>query len=294
MRLSFLRRRRSRIGLALGGGGARGLAHLGVLQVLEESNIKPDLIIGTSMGAIVGGAYAQEPDAPALAVRVVEYLRSREEEEEERAARRVLRAPSGRLSRWASSLLQYYYLARELQRSSLLEEEPLQRMIAALLRDESIERTKIPFAAVAVDLLSGEVVVLDRGPIRTAVEASAAIPGVFPPVRLDDRLLVDGGVSSLVPVEEAREHGADAVIAIDVGEELEGASLPEREIDLLFRADEIARAHLTQLQLRGADLVIRPRVGHLQWFEFAHHEKIIASGEAAAREALPEVKRLLR
>ena len=296
MKLNLLRRilrRRPRIGLALGGGGVRGLAHLGVLQVLEETDIKPDLIVGTSMGAVVGGAYAQEPDAGALTAKVIQYLQTREEEEE-LAARRVLRAPSGRLSRWANSLLQYYYLTRDLKRSALLEEEPLRRMIAALLRDEPIEQTEITFAAVAVDLLSGEAVILDRGPIRTAVEASAAIPGVFPPVRLDDKLLVDGGVSSLVPVEEARGQGADAVIAVDVGQELGEASPPERGIDLLFRADEIARAHLKRLQLRGADLVIRPQVSHFQWFEFASYREIIAHGKEAARESLPQLERLLR
>jgi NTE family protein len=288
----ILRRRRPRIGLALGGGGARGLAHLGVLQVLEEHGIPIDLIIGTSMGAIVGGAYAQEPDAQALEARIVAYLQSREEKEE-LAAQRVLRAPSGRLSRWANSLLQYYYLSRDARRSSLLEEEPLRRMISALLQEEPIEQTKIPFAAVAVDLLAGEVAVLDRGPIRVAVEASAAIPGVFPPMRLDERLLVDGGVSSLVPVEEAREKGADAVIAVDVGQELEEAPPPERGIDLLFRADEIARARLKRLHLRQADLVIRPQIGHLQWFEFARYREIIAHGEEAGREALPQLARIL-
>jgi len=286
------RRRRSRIGLALGGGGARGLAHLGVLHVLEEQGIAIELIVGTSMGAIVGGAYAQEPDAPALTARIIEYLKSREEEEE-RAARRVLRMPSGRLSRWANSLLQYYYLTRDVQRS-LLEEGPLQRMISALLRDEPIEQAKIPFAAVAVDLLAGEVVVLDHGPIRAAVEASAAIPGVFPPVSLDERLLVDGGVSSLVPVEEARQQGADVVIAVDVGEEFERARPPERGVDLLFRADEIARAQLNRLHLRGADVVIRPQVGDIQWFEFAHYRELIACGAEAVREALPQLKRVAR
>jgi len=285
-------RRPKKVGLALGGGGARGLAHLGVLQVLEEQGIKPDLIVGTSMGAILGGAYAQEPDAGALTAKVIQYLQTREEEEE-LAARRVLRAPSGRLSLWANSLLQYYYLTRDLKRSALLEEEPLRRMIAALLRDEPIELTEITFAAVAVDLLSGEAVLLDRGPIRSAVEASAAIPGVFPPVRLDNKLLVDGGVSSLVPVEEAYAKGAKWVVAVDVGQDLEEAEPPERGIDLLFRADEIARAHLKRFQLRRADFVIRPQVGHLQWFEFARYQEIIARGEEAAREALPQLEQLL-
>lgn len=288
----ILRQRRPRIGLALGGGGARGLAHLGVLRVLEDT-IKIDLIVGTSMGAVVGGAYAQEPEARALAARVIQYLESREEEEE-LAVRRVLRAPSGRLPRWANSFLQYYSLTRDARRSSLLEGELLRRMVAALLKDEPIERARIPFSAVAVDLLSGEVVVLDHGPIRAAVEASAAIPGVFPPVRLDDRLLVDGAVGSLIPVEEARGQGADAVIAVDVGQELEKARPPERGIDLLFRADEITRANLNRLQLRQADLVIRPRVGRLQWFEFAHYRRIIEQGAEAARKALPRLERMLR
>ncbi len=204
-----------------------------------------------------------------------------------------MRSPEGRFSRWANSLRQYHALTRGPQRSSLLEEEPLRRTISALLRDDLIEQAKIPFAAVAVDLLAGEVVVLDRGPIREAVEASAAIPGVFPPVKWSDRLLVDGGVSSLVPVEEARSKGVEVVAAVDVGQPLEGEPAPERGIDLLFRADEIARTHLKEFQLRQADLVIRPRIGSSQWFEFAHYQEIISSGEEATREALPQLERIL-
>jgi NTE family protein len=287
-----LGRRSPRIGLALGGGGARGLAHVGVLQVLEEHDIPIGLIVGSSMGAIVGGAYAQDPHAETLRKRIVQYIQSREEDEE-RVAHRVMHSPEGRFSRWANSLRQYHSLTRDLQQSSLLDQEPLRRTISSLLEDTLIEQAKIPFSAVAVDLLLGEVVILDRGPIREAVEASAAIPGVFPPAKWNDRLLVDGGVSSLVPVEEAHRLEASVVIAVDVSQSVEQEPAPERGIDLLFRADEIARAHLKELQLRQADLVIRPQIGPAQWFEFAHFEQIIASGEKAARESLEGLKRLL-
>lgn len=289
----LFRRPRSKVGLALGGGGARGLAHLGVLQILQKSDIPIDIIVGTSMGAVVGGVYAQNPDMEITMSKVIQYLESRENDEES-ALWRVMNSSSGRLSRWANSLMQYYILTRNAKRSAILKEGTIQRMVSALYRDELIEDTKIPFAAVAVDILAGQIEVIKQGPIREAVKASAAIPGVFPPVRSDDRLLVDGGVCSMVPVEEALNFGAEVVIAVDVSKEWGKESEPMRGIDLLYRADNITRCHLKQYHLKKADLVIKPPVGNYEWFEFSHYQKIIGGGKKAAKKALGQVKQLTK
>lgn len=291
--LRRLFRRRPRVGLALGGGGARGLAHIGVLNVMEGQGIPIDLIVGTSMGAIVGGAYAQEPAAKALEARVIKYLQSLEEKDE-LATLQVPHPPGGRLARWANSLQQYYFLTRSVQRSSLIGDESLKRMISFLLDDSQIENSEVPFAAVAVDLLAGETVTFTYGPIRQSVKASATIPGVFAPVEFNGRLLIDGGVSSLVPVEETRQLGADVVVAVDVSPPFAEVSPPKRGIDLLLRADEIARVHLKRLQLCQADVLIQPQVGRRQWFEFSHYQGVIESGAKATQGALPQIRQLVR
>lgn len=290
---NFFRPPKPVIGLALGGGGARGLAHLGVLKTLQKNDIAIDLIAGTSMGALVGGAYAQNPDIKVLLPKAIKYLKSRENIEKSTVLR-VMNSSGGRISRWASSLMKYYFLARNARDHSLLKQENLEKVTRTLLRDELIKEAKIPFAAVAVDIISGKVKTFHQGPIRQAVNASIAIPGIFPPVEVDKRLLVDGGVSSLVPVEEARSLGADKVIAVDVSKPLENEEPPQRGIDLLYRVDDITRAHLKDYQLQKADLVIRPKVNDIHWFEFDRYQEIIPVGENATQDLMPKIRKIVR
>ncbi len=289
----FLRPSKPIIGLALGGGGTRGLAHLGVLEALQKNDIAVDLIVGTSMGALVGGTYAQNPDINNLLPKAIKYLKTRENIEKSTALR-VMNSSGGRISRWASSLMKYYFLARNARDHSLLKGENLEKVTRTLLRDELIEEAKIPFAAVAVDITSGKVKTFHRGPIRQAIKASIAIPGIFPPVEVGKHLLVDGGVSSLVPVEEARNLGADKVIAVDVSKPLENEDPPQRGIDLLYRVDDITRAHLKDYQLEKADLVIKPKVDDIHWFEFDRYQEIIPVGKKATQPLIPEMRKITK
>lgn len=289
----FWRRRPPRLGLALGGGGARGGIHVGVLKVLEEAGIPVSCIAGTSIGALVGGFYALSLNAGRLEERIRSYLSS----DTFRRARFNLMAQADGLkeaplfSRIASFIKKEFLLAMALTRPHLIPKEQFQENLAYFIPDVRMEGTRIPFAAMATDLETGEGVLIREGSLRDAVYASCTYPGVVEAVRLQGRLLVDGGVVCMVPVEAARSLGADLVLAVNaekcIGEEVEGLS----GIEVLFRADDIMAAELTRVQTEKADILIHPGVGNIKWYDFQRMPEYIAIGEKAARERLPEILR---
>ncbi|MBN2170690.1 MAG: patatin-like phospholipase family protein [Candidatus Krumholzibacteriota bacterium] len=280
-----------RLGLALGAGGARGLAHLGVMAVLEEAGLKPCCVAGTSMGAIVGALYADRRNAGQAAEAVIAYTDDEKfraswqpfvEEEEPPALR-------GFFSELRRSLQRRILTFRTFTSPSQQSAETLLAPLRLLFARERIEELDLPFAAVAVDLLDGEPVVFREGPLVEAIYASSAIPGVFPPLAHEGRLLVDGGGPYRVPVDVCRELGADFVLAVDIP-----SFSPVREefktgLDVLMRSDAIARSRLNRMILREADFVVRPEVGAFHWANFAASAEIRASGEAAMRAALPDL-----
>ncbi|MBI3805093.1 MAG: patatin-like phospholipase family protein [Nitrospirae bacterium] len=285
-----------KVGLALGGGGARGIAHLGVLKVLESEGIAFDLIAGTSFGAIAGAMYAQYPNADLVRRRVCDYLRSesfrktklffikKHYEEEKRTSF---------IKNLKSYLQKGIFWGISLRRSSFISEQDYIDHISRLFEEKGIEETVIPFFAVAADLAYGNEVVLSEGPIRRAIAASCAIPGIFPPITIGDSKLIDGGWVNQVPVEPLIHRGADFVIAVDASE----APAEMRELasglDIVLRAGEITRKILSTAQLAKADLVIRPDVGKLHWSDFWRVEEVIQRGEEAARAQVEELKRQL-
>ncbi|MFP4588580.1 MAG: patatin-like phospholipase family protein [Candidatus Acetothermia bacterium] len=282
---NLFRRRPPRTGIALGGGGARGLAHIGALQVMESHSVPIDFIVGTSMGAIVGAAYCQTSSAKEVLARAKNYFENRTHQE------RVLKkqlglSPDSRLARWRKSFSHSYFLLRNSDREALVEEKLLRELVHGLVEEGEIEDTKVPFWAVAVDLLSGKENALTRGSVRRAARASASLPGIFPPVRVDGQLLVDGGVTKVLPVSYAAQWGADEVITVDVSKEIEESEAPAKGLDILFRVNAIARNRLTELDKSAASLIIRPEVDDYQWYEFSKYEEIIARGREAARRAL--------
>src|SRR5215831_15058128 len=205
-------RHRFKVGLALGGGAARGLAHIGVLKVLEENKIPIDLIVGTSVGALVGGVYAATRNAATTEKRFREFIFSREFKRarfeflrESREARR------GVMRRVVTLLKKGIFYSFTLAKTSWVSAEHFEHNINALLDDVAIEETPIAFRAVAADLLSGGPIVLRSGRLRAAVSASSAVPGLLPPVRVDGRLLIDGGWVAQVPVAPTLQEGADLV-----------------------------------------------------------------------------------
>ncbi|MGC8764116.1 MAG: patatin-like phospholipase family protein [Acidobacteriota bacterium] len=286
--------------LVLGGGGARGFAHLGVLKVLEREGIPVDLLVGCSAGALVGSlyafagsseaaeeallAYTSSPDFQDGRYRDIQTIAPLEKPKEEGFFRRLKRAYKT-AAFFASTLL----------RESYVKPEEFAANVAGILPDRNIEDSPIPLCIVAADLQTGDEVLLREGPLRLAVQASSAIAGVFPPVRWGGRDLVDGGFVDKVPVEAALRLGADVVIAVDVSLDVAfDGNLDRRGTTLTTRASAILSEALTQAQVRFADVVIRPDIRKVHWADFRSVPQAVPLGEEAARAALPAIRAALR
>jgi NTE family protein len=283
--------KRKRIGLALGGGGARGLAHIGVLRALEKEEIPIDLMVGTSIGALVGGAYASGSRSDALQKKVDEYLNSTEFQSSTIKAFEAVHA-KGEVSlahKIQTYLRNHFYLIQAMFRPGILSNEDFQATIDYFIPDIQIEETRIPFRAVATDLVSGEQITFSEGPLRQAVMASCAVPGAIAPLKEGERLLSDGGIICRVPSFVARQEGADIVIAVAVDRGISSEEL-RNVVDVYLRVSEIMGERLKQYELADADVVILPEVGDLHWSSFSQAMNLIDEGEKAAREKLDDIR----
>ena len=255
---------RPRVGLALSGGVARGNAHIGVLRVLEENNIPVDYIAGTSAGALVAGGYAAGLSINELAD-IAHSLRWRD----------VGRVTLSRLGIQSNARMEEFARARL----------PVKRF----------EETRIPLAIVATDLHSGAAVMMTEGDIAFAIRASSALPGWYVPVTDEHgRQLVDGGLVANIPTAAVRILGADIVIAVDVNSE--GAkflSTPHSIIGVILQSIMVVQRTAALHQLHDADVVIRPRTGHIRWDEMGRADELIHLGEQAARSTIERIKHLL-
>ena len=269
-----------KIGLALGGGAARAFSHIGVLAGLTKHGIPIDIVTGTSMGAIIGAMFATKPDVAAIKARFASYFESetfaksgfnffKELDSHDEG----LLAEMGRLARRG------LFNTMMVTKTSLVNGDIAANSYAYLLEDLRVEETIIPFAAVALDLRSGESVVLKQGRLRDVIAASCAMPGALNPVKLEGRLLVDGGWSSTVPIAAARQLGADFVIAVDVGDAPGVFKEPRNALDVIARADALARAALNREQLKDADIVLSPKNGVAHWADFSTTARAIDRGE---------------
>jgi NTE family protein len=288
--------RRGGFALVLGGGGARGLAHIGVLKALEWKGLVPELIVGTSMGAIVGGMYAQTGSARLVELMMKELLHSREFREVGIGSLARQKKTAGRptMATMYRKMKRGYVLLRSGWSTGMVEDSILLRSLTRLLEDGNVQDCVIPFAAVACDLMAGREVVLRRGSILKAVAASAAIPGIVTPVRVNGRMLVDGGVTSLVPVEACRSLTDLPVVAVSVMRSLRDLELLRNVIDVVLRSKMISELALTGYALRDADVVIRPNVSSYGWADFAPLKALIRQGEKAGARAVPEILRTVR
>ena len=283
-----------KVGLALGGGGARGLAHIGILKVLERESIPIDLITGTSMGAITGAVYALKKDISAIEKITEKYSKI--------SGFNINLSFSGKerkdkpffLKKMSDFLKKGYILNLELRRKYINDGEELKKIIKDLVGDKAFTDTKIPFAAVAADLVKGEKVILTQGKLFDALLASASIPGMFPPVISDKKILVDGGIVDVVPIEAARSLGANFVIAVSVSQTIKKREEFNNAVEIFFRSDSITSAELRKLQLSFADVVITPKVGRFHWSDFSKPEQCIREGEIAAQNAILELKKKLK
>jgi len=251
------------VGLALGGGFARGIVHVGILKVLEEENIPVRYIAGTSVGALIGAAYCSGI-TPAELEQVAARVRFRD------------------LARWTLSRLGF---ATNLRMLTFLNK---------LLRVKTFEELKIPLAVTATDFTSGEGVVFRSGPLADAVRASCAYPGVFLPVKIDGRLLVDGMLAHSLPSQPVREMGADRVIAVNLKGRWANGDGPRHIFDVIGQCFSIAQKMNCAQSRQCADLIIEPDVTGYRYDDFEHSADLVEIGEAAAREALPEIRKWLQ
>jgi NTE family protein len=261
-----------KIGLALGSGGAKGLAHIGVLKVLQSHNIPIDYIAGSSIGAFIGGYYAAHPDLAKLEDLIFSINKRKG-----------------------------FLLFDPTFRGGIIKGDRIEKFIEETLEDANFSSLRIPFVAVATDFYSAEKVIIQNGDLIKAIRASISVPAVFQPVSYDNRILVDGGLSEPVPVQVAKSMGSDIVIGVNV--ESTDFSDPIDKIPLLsqipMHSVNILRHNLTFQSLETADIIIAPKIpsiGLIGWNYFFDTEKaqtIIKAGEKAAKHILPDLLYLI-
>ncbi len=285
------------ITLVLGGGGARGFAHVGVLEVLHRHQVPVACIVGTSSGAVAGGGYALGNHPTIMRERVLEFSCSRLANHPKI---RALVAQEQEISwrslgeRLARYLCQGQMVKALLMEASVMGGSYFRNVVNYFLPEARLEELPIPFKAVATDLLSGEPVALDRGDLREAVLASSSVPGIAPPVEIEGRFLVDGGVAALVPVEVALADPEALVVAVGVDRDITAEKPPTQALDAYLRAGDIMLARMGEIMLSQAHLAIRPEVGHIHWLDFVRAEEIMDLGVQAAEDALPQIEALCR
>jgi NTE family protein len=252
-----------KLGLVLGGGAARGFAHVGVIQVLEEAGIQPQLVVGTSAGSLVAALYASGKTGVQLQ-RVAETM--------EEAA----------LTDWTIP-----WLSRGMMRG-----DALARYVSAQTGGRRIEDARVPLGIVATDLHSGQGMLFQRGDIATAVRASSAVPSVFEPVRIGGRDYVDGGLVSPVPVRYARQMGADLVLAVDISSAPEGNKAADM-LQILLQTFTIMSKSINGFELKEADVVVRPALNNVGSAAFNERRRSIEAGRQAMLQALPQLRDIL-
>jgi NTE family protein len=267
-----------------------------VLKVLELEGIPIDLIVGTSMGALVGAAYAFEPDATALERRVLRFF-SHESEQKALKLLEKLRwhdaEKSDLIHRLAHIAEKELALSLILVRKSLLSEKEMRRILRAILPDIGLGDTRIAFAATAVDLVSGREVVLSQGSLIHAVMASCAVPGFMPAVTWDKMVLVDGGVVGALPCGPARDRGAGIVIGVDVGVCLCRPHTIGNALDEIQRVTQIMGFYLNKQLREKADVLIEPGINQTEWTDFLKYRELIREGEKAAVSKIEEIREIL-
>ena len=253
-------KRPPRVGLALGGGAARGFAHVGVIQVLEEAGIRPDLVVGTSAGSLVAAIYASGKGGAQL-----QQVADGMEE--------------AMLTDWTLPLF----------RRGVLRGDALARYVNTQVGGAVIEAMGIPLGIVATDLHSGEGILFRRGDTGTAVRASSAVPSLFEPVRIGAREYVDGGLVAPVPVRYARQMGAELVIAVDISNGPE-TNAADGALQVVLQAFAIMGKSINVFELRDADVVVRPALGTVHGADFASRRRSIEAGRTAMLAALPQYR----
>lgn len=250
-----------KVALVLGAGASKGFAHVGVIKVLEANGIPIDMIVGTSAGSFVGSLYAYGMN-------------------------------SYDLQKIALSISKSDIVDISIPDSGFIKGEKIEEFINRNVKNTHIDKLKIPFYAVATDIVTGKEVVFGRGNTGTAVRASCSIPGIFRPVKIGNSLYVDGGVVSPVAVNAARQYGAKIVIAVDISGDT-STNQPDGILETILKSIDIMYSRISQHQLSNADIVIKPRVSNIASSDFAKRNEAILEGERATQELIPAIKNIL-
>jgi len=271
--------------LVLSGGSARALSHLGVIQGIERAGLRFEMIVGTSMGAVIGGLYACYEDSARVLERMQNvfeselFLKTASSAVDENP---VFLGPDGFFNRFMRLFRKGVFLTHTMLRMELVTEDLYDELLAMLMPDVLIEDLPVRFAAVAMDLLTGEEIVLTKGSLRRAVAASSSIPGMFPVIEIDGRMLVDGGWADNLPVAPAVAMGAHFVLGVDATLDIPGiATYPKSAMEILFRCNEITRILLTRHLKTAADVLIVPAVDNIFWADFKSLDLCLAAGRKA-------------
>ena len=283
--------KKNKIGLVLGGGGARGLGHIGVLKALKKHSIPIHMVTGTSIGAVIGAMYAATLDPHWIENKFKEFIDS--EAYKRIGLHRLVPTsqPNSSIFQMAATYMKNQIIINLANdRLGILKQERLSEIIEFLLPVKTFEELKIPFSCLAVDLNSGEDVVFNSGNLIEAIVASSAIPGYIPPIEKDGMLLTDGAVSCPVPVKTVRKMGADFRISVDVGlnhfEPLENPNL----LQVLGRAEQITSTRLGEVKSEKADITIRPDTMNVFWAEFDKIDQLIKFGAEETEKQFWQIK----
>ena len=257
-----------KLGFALGSGGSRGVAHIGFLQAMEESGIRPDFISGSSMGSVVGSCYAAGMSVKEMKEAVFDLK--------------------------ALDILDLS--GNVLKNQAIFKSKKMRAKLGEYLGEKTFEELKIPFSCVAVDLITGDKVVFDgKHVVADCVQASSSIPGIFKPLKTEGKLLVDGGLRERLPIDEVRALGADVVVAVDVLGELRCAERPFNLFTVITRMVDIYDAGMTELKLKEQkpDFLLRPDMGDMSQYKIKNLERAFDAGYTVGKENAEKIKKSL-
>jgi NTE family protein len=284
----ILRKKKPKWALVLMGGGSRGLAHIGAINVLQKNGLTPPVVVGTSIGGLVGGLFASG-FTPAELKDVTEELSSKD----------FLQKPNfpflpTKMRTIIDILMLESYKNRLLRRVGLDIKDRMEEYLKSLVGETLIEDLPVKFACNAVDLISGKEVIFEKGKLYKALRATMSLPIVFEPARVDDMLLVDGGVLDNAPVEIARRLGAEKTLLVDIHRPIK--EIPAEDVkntfQLIHRMVDTMIAVTTEQKIKEADFVLRVDID-VDLFDFSDSEKIIREGEKAAKENINKIKKLV-
>jgi NTE family protein len=271
-----------KVGLALGGGVARGVYHIGLLKALEKLEIKIDIISGTSFGAIIGGLYALTQNAQEVEERLFEIIDKHQKELsflKTSFSSTNVEAKTAFFEKWRDLAKEFYIWNLRIAKSSLVDLKPFLKIFRNLFGDFSFKDCKVPFYVTAVNLLNAEVVSIDSGPLYRGTLASSSYPGFFPPLKIEDKILIDGGVLMPVPAKIIREK-ADFIIGVNL--ESTGYRFPpiRNAMDVMNLADRIRYKRIIEDSLSGIDFLISPNLENFSWGDFTVARELVQKGES--------------